>query len=123
MSSHRGGGLPASKMRKVIVHVEAHLSRRIPIQELARLACFSVSRFRRAFKCTFGVSPRDYIMRRRVEIAQGLMLTTPEPLCSIAVRCGMSDQSHLTRVFHQLVGETPCAWRRSRREQVFERAD
>jgi transcriptional regulator GlxA family with amidase domain len=109
------GGLPAWKMRKVIAHVEANLSRRIPIQELARVVGLSASHFCRAFKCTFGASPHDYVLRRRVEIAQGLMLTTPEPLSSIAARCGMCDQSHLTRVFHRIVGETPYAWRRTRR--------
>ena len=112
------GGLPAWKMRKVIAHVEANVSRRIPIQELARLVCLSVSHFCRAFKRTFGASPHDYIQGRRVEIAQGLMLTTPEPLSSIALRCGLCDQSHLTRVFHSIVGESPYAWRRTRRDSL-----
>ena len=101
-------------MRKIIAHVEANLSRRIFVYELARLVGLSAGHFCRAFKCTFGASPCDYMLRRRVEMAQGLMLTTPEPLSSIAVRCGMCDQSHFTRVFHRIVGETPYAWRRTR---------
>jgi AraC family transcriptional regulator len=63
---------------------------------------------------TFGVSPRVYVLRRRIEVAQGLMLTTSEPLSSIAVRCGMCDQPHFTRTFHRIVGETPNTWRRTR---------
>ena len=109
------GGLPAWQMRRVIAHVEANLSRRIPVRELARLLSLSASHFCRAFKCTFGTSPRDYVMRRRIEVAQGLMLTTSEPLSSIAVRCGMCDQPHFTRSFHRIVGETPYTWRRTRR--------
>jgi AraC family transcriptional regulator len=109
------GGLPAWQMRKVIAHVEANLSRRISVQELARLLGLSASHFCRAFKCTFGASPRDYVLRRRIEVAQGLMLTTSEPLSSIAVTCGMCDQPHFTRSFHRIVGETPYTWRRTRR--------
>lgn len=109
------GGLPAWQTRRVIAHVEGNLSRRIPIQELARLLGLSASYFCRAFKCTFGASPRDYVVRRRIEVAQGLMLTTSEPLSSIAVRCGMCDQPHFTRTFHRIVGETPYMWRRTRR--------
>jgi AraC-like DNA-binding protein len=109
------GGLPAWQMRRVIAHVEANLSRKIPVQELARLLGLSASHFCRAFKCTFGASPRHYVMRRRIEVAQGMMLTTSEPLSSIAVRCGMCDQSHFTRSFHRIVGETPYTWRRTRR--------
>jgi AraC-like DNA-binding protein len=109
------GGLPAWQARRVFAHVEANLYRRIPIRELARLLRLSASHFCRAFKCTFGVSPRDYVLRRRIEVAQGLMLATSEPLSSIAVRCGMCDQPHFTRSFHRIVGETPYAWRRTRR--------
>jgi AraC family transcriptional regulator len=108
------GSLPAWQTRRVLAHVEANLCRRIPILELARLLGLSASHFCRAFKCTFGVSPRDYVLHRRIEVAQGLMLTTCEPLCSIAIRCGMCDQQHFTRSFHRIVGETPGRWRRAR---------
>jgi len=109
------GGLPAWQTRRVFAHVEANLSRKIPVLELARLLGLSASYFCRAFKCTLGIAPRDYVLRRRVELAQGLMLTTSEPLSSIAVRCGMCDQPHFTRSFHRIVGETPHTWRRTRR--------
>jgi AraC-like DNA-binding protein len=122
------GGLPAWQARRVFAHVETNLCRRIPIRELAGLLDLSASHFCRAFKCTFGVSPRDYVLRQHqslghldapakhiVEVAQGLMLATSEPLSSIAVRCGMCDQPHFTRSFRRLVGETPYTWRRSRR--------
>jgi AraC family transcriptional regulator len=108
------GSLPTWQARRVFVHVEANLCRRIPIRELAGLLNLSTSHFCRAFKCTFGVSPRDYVLRRRIEVAQGLMLTTSEPLVSIAVRCGMCDQPHFTRSFRRIVGETPYMWRRAR---------
>ena len=108
------GGLPAWQTRRVIAHVEANLSRRIRIHELARLLGLSAGHFSRAFKCTFDESPRDYVLRRRIEVAQGLMLTTSEPLSSIAARCGMCDQPHFTRSFHRIVGEAPYTWRRAR---------
>ena len=109
------GGLPAWQMRRVIAYVETNLSRRVLVQELASLLGLSASHFCRAFKCTLGASPRDYMLRRRIEVAQGLMLTTSESLSLIAVRCGMCDQSHFTRSFQRIVGETPYTWRRTRR--------
>jgi AraC family transcriptional regulator len=108
------GGLPTWQTRRIIAHVEANLSRRIPIQELARLLNLSASHFCRAFKCTFGASPREYVLHRRIEVAQGLMLTTSESLSAIAVLCGMCDQPHFTRSFHRIVGQTPYLWRRTR---------
>ena len=82
--------------------------------ELARLLSLSTSHFTRMFKRTQGASPRAYVLRRRIEVSKGLMLTTPEPLSSIALACGMYDQSHFTRAFRRIVGETPFSWRRTR---------
>jgi AraC-like DNA-binding protein len=43
-----------------------------------------------------------------------LMLTTDAPLGQIALDCGLADQAHLSRLFKQMVGDTPAAWRRAR---------
>lgn len=112
------GGLPAWQAQRVFAHVDANLSEKITIRGLAHLLSLSASHFCRAFKCTFGVSPREYVLRRRIEVAQKLMLTTSEPLSSIAASCGMCDQPHFTRSFHRIVGETPHLWRRTRRAHL-----
>jgi AraC family transcriptional regulator len=113
------GGLSTWQTRRVSAHVNATLSGRIRIHEIARLLDFSASHFCRAFKCTFGASPRQYVLRRRIELAQSLMLTTDEPLGSIALRCGMCDQQHFTRSFRRIVGQTPSMWRRTRRDSLL----
>jgi hypothetical protein len=80
----------------------------------------SSGQFCRAFKCTFGMPAHVYLMHRRIEVAQGLMLRTNAPLSEIALRCGMSDQAHFTRTFRRVVGETPCLWRRTRRNAMLD---
>lgn len=112
------GCLPAWQARRVFAHVEANLSGTIHIEDLARLLGLSASHFGRAFKATLGVSPREYVLRRRIDVAKGLMLTTSEPLSAIAGRCGMCDQSHFSRSFHRVVGETPFTWRRTRQGEL-----
>jgi len=116
------GGLAAWQKRRLTAYIDAHLTGRICIEELAKLLNLSESHFSRAFRCTFGASAHEYLTRRRIEVAQSLMLTTREPLCAIALRCGLSDQSHFTRVFRRIVGETPYAWRRTRCGEIEDRA-
>jgi AraC family transcriptional regulator len=111
-------GLTSWQVRRVIAHIDAHLTQRIAIAELAMLLRLSKSHFCREFKSTVGVTAHTWIMRRRVELAQALLLTTDASLSQIALSCGMSDQSHFTRTFRRLVGETPRCWRRSRREAM-----
>jgi AraC-like DNA-binding protein len=40
---------------------------------------------------------------------------TDDSVSSIALHCGFTDQSHLTRVFGAIVGSSPAAWRRQRK--------
>jgi AraC family transcriptional regulator len=108
------GGLAAWQARRLTAHIDAKLAEKIRIEDLATLLGFSVGHFCRAFKSTFGVSAHDYLTRRRIEAAQALMLTTREPLGAIALSCGMGDQSHFTRWFRRIVGETPRHWRLTR---------
>jgi AraC-like DNA-binding protein len=112
------GGLATWQKRRLVAYINAHIAGRIRVAELADLLGLSESHFSRAFRTALGTSAHDYITRRRIELAQGLMLTTHESICAIALRCGLSDQSHFTRLFRRIVGETPYAWRRSRRGEI-----
>jgi AraC family transcriptional regulator len=108
------GGFAAWQSQRLAAHVDANLSGKIAIKDLAALLDISVGHFCRGFKRTFGVPARVWIRRRRIELAQGLMLTTGASLTEIALSCGMSDQSHFTRSFRRIVGETPSSWRHTR---------
>lgn len=108
------GGLCPWQVRKVTSHVEAHLDRPIRNEDLATLVRLTPSHFGRAFRNSFGEPPHEYVIRRRIERAQGLMLASDVSLSEIALDCGLADQSHLTRLFRRLVGESPRSWRRAR---------
>jgi transcriptional regulator GlxA family with amidase domain len=108
------GGLAPWQIRKVTSHIEANLERSIKNEELAALVRLNPSHFGRAFRNSLGEPPHEYVIRRRVERAQGLMLSTDASLSEIALDCGLADQSHLTRLFRRFAGESPRAWRRAR---------
>lgn len=108
------GGLAPWQARTVTRHIRENVARSISLASLAELANLSCSQFRRAFKTSFGDAPHAYIMRQRILRAQDLMLSTSEPLSELALSCGFADQSHFTRLFVRLVGETPNTWRRRR---------
>jgi AraC family transcriptional regulator len=115
------GGFAAWQSRRLAAHVDASLAGKILIKDLAASLDISVGHFCRAFKCTFGMPARIWIRQRRIELAQGLMLTTGASLSEIALSCGMSDQSHFTRSFRRIVGEAPSSWRQTRHGAIEER--
>jgi AraC-like DNA-binding protein len=107
-------GLAPWQVHRVLTHIEANLATRIRNKDLATLARLSNFHFNVAFRKSVGNSPHEYVMRRRMERAQGLMLSTDMALSEIAAECGLADQAHLTRLFRRFVGESPAAWRRAR---------
>jgi AraC family transcriptional regulator len=113
-TGHVGGGLAPGQARRAKTYIETNLSSKIKSKELAKLVDLSPAHFSRVFRDTFGDSPHRYVMRRRLERAQGLILTTNIPLLQIALECGLADQAHLNRLFDRFVGESPGAWRRAR---------
>jgi AraC family transcriptional regulator len=114
------GGLAPWQVRRVTTHIEANLDGTIRIKDLAALIKLSPSHFSRAFKRDFADSPHRYLMRRRLERAQGMMLKTNASLGQIAGDCGFADQAHFNKLFRRLVGESPRAWRRARLEPLDE---
>jgi AraC-like DNA-binding protein len=111
------GGLAPWQVRQVTAHIDMQLGSSITTDDLARIARLSPCHFSRAFRESFGDSPHKYVMRRRVERAQGLMLATELSLGQIAVECGLADQAHLCKLFLKIAGESPGMWRRARSSQ------
>jgi AraC family transcriptional regulator len=107
-------GLAPWQVRRVMMHIEANLGESIRNRDLAALARVSTFHFNVAFRNSVGHPPHEYVIQRRIERAQGLMLSTDTPLSEIAIECGFADQAHFTRQFRAVCGETPAAWRRVR---------
>jgi AraC family transcriptional regulator len=93
-------------------YIAANLHSTIRVMDLVRVVQFSPNRFDRAFKARFACTPHQYVMRRRIERAQSLLLMSNDLLGQIAAECGFVNPSHLSNLFHRMVGETPGKWRR-----------
>jgi AraC-like DNA-binding protein len=109
-------GLAPWQERRAKEIIEANLDGDVPLTELARECGLSTRHFSRAFKDTMGIPPHQWRLRRRVENAMRLLRHQQASLPEVALACGFSDQSHLTRVFTKLSGTSPAAWRRLRQE-------
>jgi len=63
--------------------------------------------FRKRYRVTIG----EYIRKRRIEHASGLLSKSPMPMSEIASTCGFSDQSHFCALFKKYSGMTPSKFR------------
>jgi len=107
-----GSRLAPWQVKRVLSFIDDNLAEKIGVENFAAVARLSKSHFARAFRATVGEAPHAYLIRRRVESAQEMILFTQKPLARIAVDCGLGDQAHMTRLFRRVVGVSPGAWRR-----------
>jgi AraC family transcriptional regulator len=99
--------LSKGQLSKIMMHLENHLDETISVKRLAGLVELSEFHFSRAFKATLGDSPYRYLLRRRLEVAKHLLLSTKMSLAEVALEVGFSSQAHFTSTFKRLLGFTP----------------
>lgn len=87
--------------------IEANISKKISLEELAQHSGFSVRQLNRTFQSTKGCSPYRYVLTRRVEKARSLIQTTSLSFEEIADMVGFAHAAHMTATFRAVLGESP----------------
>ena len=108
----RPGALAGWQMARVRAFIDANLHRTIHTMDLSAVARLSTAHFSRSFKKAIGEPSHAYVVRRRLERACHLMITSSSSLSEIALSVGFSDQAHLCRLFRLAFGQSPSRWRR-----------
>ncbi len=102
------GGLPDGALRRVVRHIDENLAGELCLFVLANAAGYrSTSYFGKLFRRSFGLTPHDYLMRRRVARAEELLETTQLKAVEIAHMCGFSDDTMMARWFRRVSDRLP----------------
>ena len=96
------GGLSPQRERLVKQLILDRLGDSLEVSELARA---------RAFKCSTGHSPQEWIRQQRIARAKLLIQHTDLSLTQISLECGFCDQAHFCHMFTRSEGINPFAWR------------
>lgn len=98
-----------------LVRTEDYLNDRFTepfsLPEVARIAAVHPVHLAQTFRRFNQTTVGGYLRRLRVERARRELSETSVPIARIAVDCGFSDQSHLTRAFRREFGLTPQRFR------------
>jgi AraC family transcriptional regulator len=107
------GGLAVWQEDRAIELLNEHLDGGLTLADLAAGCGLSPGRFMRAFKKSFGVPVRRYLLNKRVDVAKSLLLHSNQSLLAVALEVGFSDQPAFNRSFREIVGTSPGQWRRA----------
>ncbi|WP_329743446.1 AraC family transcriptional regulator [Dyella sp. A6] len=111
-------GLAPWQQRKARELMREHLAEGISLPELAMSCRLSPSAFVKSFKKTFGVTPHQWLLQKRIDYAISMMSDSRYSLADIALSSGFSDQSHFTRIFTRRMGASPGVYRRANRAAI-----
>ena len=96
--------------------IEDRLDEDVPLEELARAACYSMFHFHRLFRATTGETVRQYARRLRMERAAYQLTFGTDEIVRIAFDAGYDSHEAFTRAFKAHFDITPSAFRDERRE-------
>ena len=106
-----GPRLSSAEAERIKEYINRNLDRALSHQELSEFLGLSRRQFARKFANTFGASPHQYVLHRRIAIAKQ-MIVTGALLIEIAGAVGFASQPHFQKVFRRLTGITPGKFRR-----------
>jgi AraC family transcriptional regulator len=100
-------------LQPILNFILANLQNEITVDELATMACFSKDHFTRLFKSILGMPPHEYLIRKRIEKAQALLLTSDLSHIEIMEETGIKNVSYFSRMFKKHTDKTPAAYRKA----------
>jgi len=106
------------RLQRVVVYIEAHLADPMTLLELSKVAGFSPMHFAGQFRASTGIRPHEYVLRRKVEEAQMLLITSNTSIVDLALNFGFLSQAHFTTVFKRFAGSPPSRWQHVRKRQI-----
>ena len=102
---------PARHLLRAKDLVDAHYFDPITVADMARAARLSPAHFSREFKQTFGETPHQYLLTRRLERAASLLRMTDRTVADICCMVGLTSVGSFTSSFRRMFGCSPTAYR------------
>lgn len=79
----------------------------LSVAEFSEMCGVSEVYFRKMFQNQFGISPKEYLIRMRIEYAKSLLLSEQFSVSEVAILCGYAEPCHFSREFSKRVGVSP----------------
>jgi len=99
------------RLARFIDYVNAHMEEEFQIAEAARHASLSPDTLGRLVKEVFHLTPKQWVMKKRIDRACQLLEETALSITEVALACGYADHSAFTRQFKAATQTTPSQYR------------
>jgi AraC-like DNA-binding protein len=102
---------PARQLLRAKDLADARYAEPLDVAALARAARLSEAHFSRQFRRTFGESPHQYLLTRRLERAAALLRSTDRSVADVCITVGLRSVGSFTTSFRRAYGKSPTQYR------------
>ena len=96
------------RIDRVLHYIEANLTKKISLAEVAEVSCFSAFHFHRIFSGIVGETVNDYIARRKLECAVNLLIFKKDlSITQVAYDSGFSSSANFSKAVKLHFGFSP----------------
>ncbi len=107
MAAYDRGDALSPEIRRALVLIDNGIHGELSAASLASSLNYSESYFKQKFKREVGIPPREYILRRKVELSKKSLLDPANTVTDTALEFGFSSCQHYSRVFRDITGMSP----------------
>jgi AraC-like DNA-binding protein len=100
------------RLKPVLDYIENHLTDRIQVEEVCKIANMSYYYFVKYFKKTIGLSFTEYVNYRKVKWAERILLTKDLSISEVGERIGMPNMAHFYKMFKKYNDCSPKQFQR-----------
>ena len=108
--------IPEKKISETIMRACKALDEAFPrvltLQELSRSIGYSKSQTIRLFREELGVTPGQYVLKKKMEYAKGILLYSNIPVAEVGIRTGYEDVAYFSKTFKKFTGYSPGEYRK-----------
>lgn len=103
-----------NKYEWMVRHIINNIDKKLTVSELAAMTAQTPDNFTRRFREATGVTPSEYIQRKRIEHAQALLRSSDMPISMVGEAVGIYNPSQFSRLFTKIANCTPSEYRRDK---------
>ena len=101
------------RIQRVMDYIDQHITDELTLKTLSSVANMSNSYFSQLFKELNGFSAWDYIISKRIDLAQKLLISGNDSIYSIALQSGFNNTTNFYKAFKKITGVSPSTYRKN----------
>ena len=99
-------------------YIQTHLGDDLNLSDITAIANLSKHYYSTVFKKLTGISPWEYILSKRIELAISYLCSSRLTILDIALKCGFKNTANFNKTFKKITGKTPREYKNNKRAVI-----